>query len=155
MRLPAILAITAVISTGCALTQDEPPGLEGTRWQLTSVSGRTLTLPDQETVALGFHDSRVYFRACNALSGRYTQVRNHIAVPKGFIGTRMACEKNILMIDAAATELFQRGVTVHVSGDSLTLEGGSEKWSFRRLPGIQLEPTTTAANEKAEDLQPN
>src|SRR5690606_17288522 len=68
MRFPTVLALAAAtLVTGCALTQGEPPSLEGTRWQLVSVSGRDLPVPEQKPVALGFHDSRVYFHACNAL----------------------------------------------------------------------------------------
>lgn len=148
MQFRTVLAIAASgLLAACALSPDVTPGLEGTRWQLVSVSGPDLPLPEHKPIAIGFYDSRVYFQACNALSGRYTQVRNQIAVPKGFIGTRMACEKSMMTVDAAATEMLQRGVNFSLKGDTLVLQSDGQRWSFERLPDVQQAPATTAATE--------
>ena len=59
---------------GCAFQAPVAyPGLEGTQWQLVSVTGRTLTLPETPPIELRFQDSRVNFHGCNALSGRYSE----------------------------------------------------------------------------------
>lgn len=148
MHVRTALAFAATgLLAACALAPDVTPGLEGTRWQLVAISGPDLPLPEQKPVAIGFYDSRVYFHACNALSGRYTQVRNQIAVPKGFIGTRMACDEPLMTLDAAATAMLQHGVSFVIRGETLVLQADDQRWSFERLPDVPQAPATTAAAE--------
>ena len=137
MQSRAILATAVCLFvTACATQQSaETPGLEGTLWQLESVSGRSLAIPEKPPVELRFLDSRVNFHACNAQSGRYTQEGTLIRVAKGFVGTRMSCEGSLMAIDSAAALLFEKGVNFKLSGDTLTLEGNGERWRFERRKG--------------------
>lgn len=134
MQSRAIFATAACLfMTACATQQSgNTPGLEGTLWQLKSVSGRSLTVPDKPSIELRFLDSRVNFHACNAQSGRYTQEGTRIRVAKGFVGTRMSCEGNLMAIDSAAALLFEKGVDFSLNGDTLTLEGNGERWRFEQ-----------------------
>lgn len=146
VRTVFALALSGLLAA-CAFAPDATPGLERTQWQLVSVAGRDLPVPEQKPIILAFYDSRVYFHACNALSGRYTQVRNQIAVPKGFIGTRMACDQALMTLDAAATDILQSGVDFSINDDTLVLRAGDQRWSFERRPALLQAPATTAANE--------
>jgi|GEM_PF-3483098 len=139
-------AALAVSLAGCAFQAPATyPGLEGTQWQLVSVTGRTLTLPDTPPIELRFQDSRVNFHGCNALSGRYSQEHNHIIVTKGFVGTKMMCEPELMAVDRAASELFKRGVRFTLYDTTLVLEGGNERWAFTRMEG-QHSPDTSAGS---------
>ncbi|MBU4609008.1 META domain-containing protein [Achromobacter sp. GG226] len=134
MQCRAIFAsVLAAGLVGCALQPPaQAPGLDGTRWQLVSVSGRTLAVPQSPPVELRFLESRVNVHGCNALSGRYVQEGTRLTVPKGFVGTRMACEEGLLAVDNAATRLFEKGVEFRKEGDTLVIRGQGERWTFRR-----------------------
>ncbi|MCK9512452.1 MAG: META domain-containing protein [Pigmentiphaga sp.] len=137
MQRPALLAVLAAsLMTACSSLPGSEgyPSLESSHWQLTSVSGRTLELPASPSIELRFLDSRVHFHGCNALSGRYTQDGNTLQVPKGFVGTRMSCNDELMAIDAAATALFETGVKYQLQGDRLTLQHDTERWTFQRAP---------------------
>lgn len=145
MQCRAIFAsVMAAGMVGCALQQPtQAPGLDGTRWQLVSVSGRTLQLPPSPPVELRFLESRVNVHGCNALSGRYVQEGMRLSVPKGFVGTRMACEASLQAVDTAATQLFEKGVEFRKEGDTLVIQGQGERWTFRRHgsmpPSLRIE----------------
>ncbi|GAA5234927.1 META domain-containing protein [Verticiella sediminum] len=134
MQSRAIFATAVCLFvTACAGPQGaDAPGLEGTRWQLKSVSGRTLTIPEKPPIELSFMDSRVNFHGCNAQSGRYTQEGTSLRVAKGFVGTRMSCEGALMAIDDAAAALFEKGVTFKLQADGLTVQGNGETWRFER-----------------------
>lgn len=140
-----LAAAASVFFAGCAFqTPVAYPGLEGTHWQLVSVTGRTLTVPEKPPVELRFQDSRVNFHGCNALSGRYSQEHSRIIVAKGFVGTKMMCPSELMAIDSAASELFQRGVRFTLFDTTLVLEGENERWAFTRLqPDQPDQPDTT------------
>ena len=141
MQPRAIFAIASALAlAACAHQPAVAPGLEGTQWQLVSVTGRDLGIPEKPPIELRFQDSRVNFHACNALSGRYSQQGNHIVVAKGFVGTRMACEAPIMAIDSAAAELFRKGVKFTRYDHTLVLESGDERWAFKRQ--ADLAPST-------------
>lgn len=141
MQSRAIFAAALVLSlAGCALqTPVAYPGLEGTHWQLVSVSGHALKIPESPPVELRFQDSRVNFHGCNALSGRYSQEGTRIIVAKGFVSTKMMCNAEMMEIDAAASELFHKGTRFTLYGKTLVLESDSERWAFKRFetPEIQ------------------
>ncbi len=134
MQSRAIFAAALVFSlAGCAFkTPVAYPGLEGTHWQLVSISNQALTIPESPPIELRFQDSRVNFHGCNALSGRYSQEGNRIVVAKGFVGTKMMCEADIMKIDAKAGELFQKGVRFTLYDTTLVLESDNERWAFKR-----------------------
>lgn len=140
-------AALAVSFAGCALQAPVAyPGLEGTHWQLVSVTGRALTVTETPPIELRFQDSRVNFHGCNALSGRYSQENNHIIVSKGFVGTKMMCAAELMAVDRAASELFERGVRFTLYDTTLVLEGGSERWAFtRKEDPVQAEDTTSGS----------
>ena len=141
MQLRAIFAAVFVSSlAGCALQMPVAhPGLEGTHWQLMSVSGHALNIPDSPPIELRFQDSRVNFHGCNALSGRYSQEGNQIVVPKEFVSTKMMCHADVMQIDKAASELFHKGAKVTLYSRTLVLESDRERWSFKRFdpPALQ------------------
>ncbi len=145
MQCRAIFAsvLAAVGLAGCALQPPvEAPGLDGTRWQLVSVSGRTLQVPDAPPVELRFLESRVNVHGCNALSGRYVQEGTRLTVPKGFVGTRMACDAPLQAVDTAAVELFEKGVEFTKEDETLVIQGSGERWTFRRhgsMPSLRIE----------------
>ncbi len=131
---------------GCAFQAPVAyPGLEGTQWQLVSVTGRTLTLPETPPIELRFQDSRVNFHGCNALSGRYSQEHNRIVVAKGFVGTKMMCPPELMAIDSAASELFQRGVRFTLYDTTLVLEGENERWAFSRTQTSYHDTTSSGS----------
>jgi heat shock protein HslJ len=140
-------AALAVSLAGCAFQAPVAyPGLEGTHWQLVSVTGRTLTLPEAPPIELRFQDSRVNFHGCNALSGRYSQEHDHIIVAKGFVGTKMMCPAELMAVDQAASELFEQGVRFTLYDTTLVLEGGNERWAFTRMEGHSHGPDTIAGS---------
>jgi|SRR5690606_30032037 len=126
--------VAACVITGCALAPAEKssPALEGTNWQLVSVAGPQLDIPAEPPIELRFMDSRVNFHGCNALSGRYTQEGRHIVVAKGFVGTRMKCNDELMAIDAAATKLLEQGVDIRVDDNGLVLQAQGQTWRFKR-----------------------
>lgn len=134
MRFRALIFTAAAAAlAGCAVNQpQDAPGLEGTRWQLVTISGSTLEVPREPVVELRFHDSRVNFHACNGISGRYVQEGTHVAVPRGFVGTRMSCDAPLLALDDAASALFEAGVDFRKEEETLTLQGSGQRWQFRR-----------------------
>ena len=140
-------AALAVSLAGCALQAPVAyPGLEGTHWQLVSVTGRTLDLPETPPIELRFQDSRVNFHGCNALSGRYSQEHNHIIVSKGFVGTKMMCQAELMAVDRAASELFERGVRFTLYDTTLVLEGGNERWAFTQKESPSHGPDTVSGS---------
>lgn len=134
MRVLAIfVAALPLLLAACALrTPVAFPGLEGTHWHLVSVSGKSLAIPKNPPVQLRFIDSRVNFHACNPMSGRYSQEGNHIVVTKGFVGTKMMCEPELMKIDTAAAELFRKGVRFTLFDGTLVLQSDNERWAFAR-----------------------
>lgn len=148
MQSRILFAVALAVSlAGCAFQAPVAyPGLEGTHWQLVSVTGRTLTLPDAPPIELRFQDSRVNFHGCNALSGRYSQEHNHIIVAKGFVGTKMMCPTELMAVDRAASELFERGVRFTLYDTTLVLEGGNERWAFTRTEGQSHGPDTSSGS---------
>jgi len=137
MQRPALIAVLAAsLMTACSSIPGPEgyPSLESSHWQLVSVSGRTLDIPASPSIELRFLDSRVHFHGCNALSGRYSQEGNRLLVAKGFVGTRMSCNEELMAIDTAATTLFEKGAQYQLQGDRLTLQHDAERWTFRRAP---------------------
>lgn len=131
--------------TACAFnTPTSYPGLEGTRWQLVSVSGRTLTVPEGQPIKLGFQDSRVIFHGCNGLSGRYSQEGTRITVSKGFISTKMRCADELMEIDNGIREIFHQGVRFTLYDTTLVLETDTERWAFKSRTETAAPPTEVA-----------
>lgn len=137
MLRPALSVILATgLLAGCSATgPSTTPPLDATRWQLVEVSGRSLTLPKSPPIELRFIDGRVHFHGCNALSGRYQLNEQQLQVPKGFVGTRMTCNDELLNIDAAATQLLESGAQVRLQGHRLVLQGNGERWTFEPSAG--------------------
>lgn len=132
MLRPALSVMLALgLLAGCsAMGPSTTPSLDATQWRLSSVSGRTLSLPESPPIELRFIDGRVHFHGCNALSGRYQLDDQQLLVPKGFVGTRMTCNDELLNIDAAATQLLEQGATVRMQGQRLILQSNDERWTF-------------------------
>lgn len=135
MHYPALIG-TALASLMVACTSvpgsGDAPSLEGTRWHLDGVSGVALEIPSTPSIDLRFFDGRLHFYGCNALSGRYVQKDHQLQVPKGFVGTRMSCNQELMDIDTAATQLFETGVNFQYKRDTLTLTGNHQRWEFSR-----------------------
>ncbi len=135
MHYPALTAtVLAGLLAACAATpgSGNAPSLEGSQWHLSEVSGIALDIPPSPSIDLRFLDGRVHFYGCNALSGRYVQSGRHLEVPKGFVGTRMSCNDELMAIDAAGTGLFEAGVDFRHTSDTLTLSGNGQRWVFER-----------------------
>ncbi len=133
-RITLASLLVSLIASGCAMIPagQPSPGLESTHWRLVSVSGQSLEIPNEPPIELRFLDGRINFHGCNALSGRYIQEGNRISVPKGFVGTRMACNEELMVIDDAATQLLEQGATFRLDGNRLILDGRGQTWRFDR-----------------------
>lgn len=135
MFRPAWLALlVSGLLAACATVPgtQHTPSLEATQWHLVSIAGRSLAIPKTPTIDLRFLEGRVHFHGCNALSGRYIQEGSRLQVPKGFVGTRMSCNDELMALDSAATHLLQQGVTTQLGEARLVLQGEAERWTFER-----------------------
>ena len=110
--------------------------LKGTRWQLVSINNvkvnsvNTKTRPSFFSIENG---KILGSDSCNGFSATVTVSveKNTVSAISPIIGTQIGCSP--LPRRPSVTDLFRRGASYRILGQSLTLTGGSNTWTFRSL----------------------
>ena len=108
--------------------------LKGTQWQLVSINNvkvnsvKTKTRPPFFSI----ENRRILGSdGCNGFSATVSVEENTVSATSPITGTQMAC--STLLYRPSFTDLFRRGASYRILGQSLTLTGGGNIWIFKSM----------------------
>ena len=133
-RLPALLAVLALVATGCAMPKKEPPPkpFAGTRWDVV------LEMPPAgEQPFLIFADGLMEgFGGCNPLAARYVQDSvgaRALVVGRIQSGTR-GCDPRAQAVEARVLGVLQSVSSYTITADVMNMSGSAGSLLLRAHP---------------------
>jgi heat shock protein HslJ len=118
----ALIAIPALILSGCATAPMSSAGLAGTRWTIVRVDGAAPVMPEKAQVS--FEDERISANVgCNGIGGEY-RVDGDRLVAGPLMATRMFCEGPVWQQEEAVNALLSAAPEIQRRGGLMRLVSG-------------------------------
>ena len=143
----ALLTLTALVLVACAeashgsVAGSDSQDLLGVVWTLDRSSMTVLTddVPTGATITIAFEDGQASGRAaCNSYGGAYDAGDDASLSFEGFSVTEMACDPELMTLEAAYLAALDKVTSFGVDG-KLLLQGQAEDLTFEReVPPVAL-----------------